>query len=225
MLVKYDISGKVDYIKNPYQAGQIINMDYLKSLRIEAKLWKRDCFLTVYKDGFINIIGYKPENRETILETLQAKSIRVLDMNDGYTLRLNSMDNFARDLGWILEFWGQKREICDCLSENRYNLDARHSDEMSAIILKDMSEEQIKDILRLCEEYPSEYNDIMAKKIVDVRSRMKKYTLTITYENGEVENITDTSSEVFYDIRDWFINTGYVNMPREFSGVILEDKR
>ena len=224
MLVQYDINGKVDCIKNPYRAGQIIDMDYLKSLRREAKLWKSDCFLAVYKDGFINIIGYKPENRETILETLQAKSIRVLDMNDGYTLRLNSMENFARDLGWILEFWGKKREICDCLSENRYTLDVRLSDEMLAIVLKDMGEEQIKDILRLCEEYPSDYNVIMAKKINDVRSRMKKYTLTITYENGEIENITETSSEVFYYIRSWFTNTGYVNMPREFSGVILAPK-
>ena len=224
MLVKYDINGKVDGIKNPYRAGQIIDMDDLKLLRKEAKAWKSDCFLTVYKNGGINIIGYKPENRETILEALQAESIRVIDMDEGYTLRVNSMENFARDLGWILEFWGQKREICDYLSKSTYFLGNSLSDELFAYVLKDMSDEQIKDILRLCEEYPSEYNVIMAKKINDVISRMKKYTLTITYENGEVENITETSSDVFHYIRSWFTNTGYLNRPREFRGVILEDK-
>lgn len=224
MLVQYDINGKVDSIKNPYRAGQIIDIDYLKSLRREAKLWKSDCFLTVHKEGFINIVGYKPENREAIMEALQEECVRVIDMDEGYTLRVNSMENFARDLGWILEFWGKKREICDCLSENKYFLDYRLSDEMLAIVLKDMDNDQIKDILRLCEEYPSEYNVIMSKKINDVQSRMKKYTVTITYENGEVENITETSSEVFHYIRSWFTNTGYLNMPRKFSGVILEDK-
>lgn len=224
MLVKYDISGKVDYINNPYRAGQIIDTDYLKLLRKEAKLWKSDCFLAVYKNGGLNIVGYKPENRETILEALQAESIRVLDMNDGYTLRLNSMDNFARDLGWILEFWGQKREICDCLSEIKHGLDCRLSDNMIAIVLKEMSKKEIEDILRLCEEYSSEWNIALSQKIRDVMSRMKKYTVTITYETGEVENLTETSLEVFYDIRDWFTNTSYSDMPREFCGVILQDK-
>lgn len=224
MLVQYDISGKVDCIKNPYRAGQIIDMDDLKLLRREAKLWKSDCFITVHKNGGLNIVGYKPENREAILEKLQENHIRVLDMDDGYTLRVNSMENFARDLGWILEFWGKKREICDCLSENKYTLDYRLSDEMLAIMLKDMGDEQIEDILRLCEEYPSEYNVIMAKKINDVISRMKKYTVTITYENGEVENITETSSEVFHYIRAWFTNASYLNMPREFCGIILAPK-
>lgn len=110
MLVQYDINGKVECIKNPYQATQIINMETLKLLRKEAKAWKSDCFLTVYKNGGINIVGYKPENRETILEALQAECIRVIDMDEGYTLRVNSMENFARDLGWILEFWGKKSE-------------------------------------------------------------------------------------------------------------------
>lgn len=107
----YGADGKLNGIYNPYRDVETIDIDTLKHLLCETKMWKRRVFLVVYKSGKVGIVGYNFGNHATILEALRKECVHVVDITNGYELRVNSLERFARDLDWILCLINKKSKL------------------------------------------------------------------------------------------------------------------